>query len=79
MKPVSFTATLEPRPRGGIAISLPFDPDAAWGEKDLHYVAGTIGGHGFRGSFAVIDGSAVLELGPSWCRDPRVGPGAHAS
>ena len=75
----TFEATLEPRSRGGIAIRLPFDPNGAWGAKDRHYVAGTIGGHSFRGALTVADSDAVLELGPSWCRDPRVGPGAHAS
>ncbi len=72
-------ATLEPRPRGGITISLPLDPDATWGEKDRHYVAGTIGGHRFRGVLSEADDAAILELGPSWCRDPRVGPGARAT
>ena len=79
MNAETFRATLESRPRGGIVIRLPFDPNEAWGEKDRHYVAGTIGSHGFRGALSAIDGVPVLELGPSWCRDPRVGPGVHAS
>jgi hypothetical protein len=41
----TFRATLESRPRGGIVIRLPYDPNAAWGEKDRHDAAGTIGGH----------------------------------
>lgn len=32
MHPERFTATVEARPRGGIAIRRPFDPDAVWGE-----------------------------------------------
>jgi hypothetical protein len=74
---VTFTATLRSRPRGGIAIDLPFDPDSEWGRKDRHYVAGTVGGFAFRGDIAPTGLSSVLELGPSWCRDPRVGPGAR--
>jgi len=38
----SFPATLEPRPDGGVAIAIPFDPVEAWGDKDRHYVAGAI-------------------------------------
>jgi hypothetical protein len=29
-----------------------------------------------RGVVASRDGEPYLELGPAWCRDPRVGPGA---
>ena len=29
-----------------------------------------------RGVVADKDGAPYLELGPAWCRDPRVGPGA---
>ena len=29
-----------------------------------------------RGVVASKDGEPYLELGPAWCRDPRVGPGA---
>jgi hypothetical protein len=54
-------------------VDLPFDPDIEWGQKDRHYVAGTIHGFTYRG---VIDAvPARLQLGPSWCRDPRVRPG----
>ena len=74
--PMSFTATAEPRPRGGIRIRLPFDPADAWGERDRYYLRGTIQGYGMRGSVTPSVHGAALELGPSWCRDPRVGPGA---
>jgi len=73
---MEFTAQAEPRPRGGIMIELPFDPDAEWGTKDRHYVTGTIGGYGMRGVVSSETDRWVLSLGPSWCRDPRVGPGA---
>ena len=73
---MEFTTRAEPRPRGGITIELPFDPDAEWGRKDRHYVAGTIGGYGMRGVLSSEADRWVLSLGPAWCRDPRVGPGA---
>jgi hypothetical protein len=72
----TFTATAEARPRGGIAIRLPVDPAEFWGERDRYYVAGTIERYAMRGVVASRDGEPYLELGPAWCRDPRVGPGA---
>jgi len=73
-RPISFKAHTEPRPSGGITIALPFDPDREWSAKDRHYVAGTIGGYRMRGVLSLADGRWVISLGPSWCRDPRVGP-----
>jgi hypothetical protein len=75
----TFRATLEPRPQGGIEVRLPFDANDAWGEKDRHYVAGTIGGFRFRGALTAVEDGFRLHLGPAWCRDPRVGPGTEAS
>jgi hypothetical protein len=74
----TFTTTLEPRPRGGIVVALPFDPAEAWGVRDRYHVAGTIGGHSVRGEVEAVDGRPVMTLGPSWCRDPRVGGGTIA-
>ena len=71
----SFTATAEPRPRGGISIRLPFALSDAWGERDRYYVTGVIEGYPMRGTIVAAE-EPVLELGPSWCRDPRVGAGA---
>ncbi len=72
----AFTATAEARPQGGIAIRLPLDPAEIWGERDRYYVTGTIERYAMRGVVADRDGEPYLELGPAWCRDPRVGPGA---
>jgi hypothetical protein len=30
-------------------IPIPFDPEAAWGERERYYVSGSIGEHRFRG------------------------------
>jgi hypothetical protein len=72
--PQHFRSSVESRPRGGIRISLPFDPDKVWGALDDYHVRGTIGGQPFRGSLITGDVS-VLELGPSWCRTPGFGVG----
>jgi hypothetical protein len=71
----SFTVTAEGRPRVGITIALPVDPDEYWVPKERHHVAGTIGGHGMRGIVTRDRDRWILPLGPSWCRDPRVGRG----
>jgi hypothetical protein len=70
----TFSAIVDGRPRGGISIKLPFDPNAEWGPKDRHDVRGTIDGHTVRGPLHAVDGQYVLEMGPAWCRDPRVAP-----
>lgn len=71
-----FRATLEPRPRGGVVVALPFDPAEAWRARDRWYVAGTIGGQPMRGVVTMDDGRATIALGPAWCRDPRVAAGS---
>ena len=70
-----FEALVEPRSNGGISIRIPFDPDEAWGEKDRHYVAGSIHGFRVRGSLVRRDGAPYLELGPAWCRAGIVAAG----
>ncbi|SRR5258706_9910505 len=79
MTELRFTTTLAPRPRGGVLVELPFDPNEAWGEKERHYVTGSIGAHRFRGVLTTTGGRNELQLGPAWCRDPRVGPGARVA
>ncbi len=76
MRTMTFTASARARPRGGIAIALPFDPAEVWGERDRYYLAGTIGSYPMRAVVTPADGEPTLTLGPAWCRDPRVGPGA---
>jgi hypothetical protein len=71
-----FTAIAESRPGGGIAIKLPFDPSAAWGERERYDVTGTISGRKVRGKLRSRAGGHVLELGPAWCRGATVVTGA---
>jgi hypothetical protein len=74
-----FTAVVEARPRGGVAIKLPFDPSTEWGDKDRHDVTGTIAGYKVRGKLTPRDHAYYLELGPSWCRDGSVVAGARVA
>ena len=77
--PIQFTTTAESRSRGGIAIRIPVDPATVWGDRERWYVAGTVGPYRMRGVIEELNGEPYLQLGPSWCRDPRVGPGATLS
>jgi hypothetical protein len=73
---MTFTATAQARPRGGIAIALPFDPAEAWGDRDRYYLAQHDRAHPMRATVTPAGAEPMLKLGPAWCRDPRVGPGA---
>ena len=66
---------VEGRPRGGIAVTLPFDPADAWGDREAYYVHGSLGDQTYRGSLEGEPGSWRLVLGPSWCRAPGFDPG----
>jgi hypothetical protein len=72
---MTFTATAQARPRGGIAIALPFGPAEAWGERDRYYLAGTIEHYPMRATITPTHDEPMLALGPAWCRDSRVGQG----
>jgi len=74
-----FIAIVEPRPRSGIAIKIPFDPNAEWGSKDRHNITGTIGGCRVRGKLVEVEGQHYLHMGPAWCRDNRVAPGMQVT
>ena len=76
---MTFTALIEPRRGGGVRIRLPFDPDEAWGTRERHSIHGTIQERGVRGAITRVDGQPVLDLGPSWCRDPEVAAGTTAT
>ena len=76
---MNFAATIEPRSNGGAAIRVPFDPSAEWGAKERHDVTGTIAGRAVRGTLTVVSGAHFLQLGPAWCRDSHVGPGASVT
>lgn len=69
---MTFTATPRARPRGGISITLPFQPAEVWGDRDRWYLAGTIERYPVRATVVADDGAPEVRLGPAWCRDPRV-------
>ncbi|OLT10413.1 hypothetical protein BJF78_28970 [Pseudonocardia sp. CNS-139] len=43
-----FPATVSVDRQGRTHVPVPFDPDAVWGAKPRHHVAGTVAGCGVR-------------------------------
>jgi hypothetical protein len=75
VEPQRCTATVVTGPRGRVYVPLGFAPDAVWGAKPAHHVAGTVNGMRVRAVVEPLgDGYAIL-LGPAWRRDCGVGPG----
>lgn len=58
-----------------VLLELPFDADEAWGARECHYVAGTVGGFAIRGVLERRGNAFVLPLGPAWRRDSPVEAG----
>jgi len=59
----------------GAHVAIPFDPDAVWGAREKHYVAGSIGGHRFRGCIDPGSKPCIHSIGAAWLRDNDVGDG----
>lgn len=63
-----FAARVAVDRQGRTRVPVPFAPDAVWGAKPRHHVAGTIAGIGVRGVLEAEDGGVVIVLGPAWGR-----------
>jgi hypothetical protein len=70
-----FTATVQARRQGGIAVLMPFEPASVWGERLRYDVTGTVDGRKVRGKLVSRHGGSFFELGPAWCRDNGVHAG----
>jgi len=71
-----FTARVELGRSSGFALTLDFDPVAAWGRRDVYRVNGTIAGAQFRGVITHEGAAWVTTLGPKSQASSRVAPGA---
>jgi hypothetical protein len=58
----SFRAVIAAGPGDSAVITMPFDPDEAWGAKANHPVGGTIGGCRFRARLSRVSSGWVLTL-----------------
>jgi hypothetical protein len=59
-----FRAVIAAGPRNSAVVTMPFDPDEAWGAKADHPVSGTIGGCRIRTRLVPADRGWVLLLTP---------------
>ncbi len=75
----NFSVVVERRRQGGVALKLPFDPAAEWGERERYDVTGDVNGYKVRGKLVLRPGGYYLELGPAWCRDQGLGGGELAT
>jgi hypothetical protein len=67
-KEETFKAIVTEDARSRVLVPLPFDPDAAWGNKRVHRVSGTVNGMPVRAVIEPVeDGSGIL-LGTAWLR-----------
>jgi hypothetical protein len=69
-----FTATVA-QAGSRVFILLPFDPNAAWGQKAKHYITGAVNGCPVRGPLEREGGAYRLPLGAAWRRDSGLAAG----
>jgi len=78
MTPQRFNASVT-RSGTRAIIAIPFDPDAIWGSRQRHYIAGSVNGCGVRGVLEPSGDKFVLSLGPAWRRDNGIDVGAEVT
>ena len=75
MRSQRFHAVIAAGPDDSAVITMPFDPDEAWGAKANHPVSGTIGGCRIRARLVPAGGGWVLILAPNRLRGVGVAVG----
>jgi Bacteriocin-protection, YdeI or OmpD-Associated/Domain of unknown function (DUF1905) len=73
-----FHARISVDPRGHAVITVPFDPDEAWGAKAVHHVNGTVNGCRVRVTLAPGDSGWAFTLNPARMRATRTAAGSDA-
>ena len=51
-----------------VFVPVPFEPDAVWGKKREHHVAGTVDGMRVRAVIEMFGAARGIVLGPAWRR-----------
>jgi hypothetical protein len=69
-----FTTTVE-QSGTKVYITLPFDPNEVWGEKERHHITGSINACRIRGPIEVIGTEFYIALGPAWRRENEIEQG----
>jgi hypothetical protein len=78
MREKRFRVQITADPRGHAVVTVPFDPDEAWGVKAVHHVAGTVNGCRVRVTLAPGDGGWAFTLNPSRMHGMGIAVGAEA-
>jgi Bacteriocin-protection, YdeI or OmpD-Associated/Domain of unknown function (DUF1905) len=79
MRSERFRVQVTADSRGHAVITVPFDPDEAWGTKAVHHVAGTVNGCRVRVTLAPGDGGWAFSLNPSRMLGTGIAVGSEAS
>jgi len=79
MSKQKFRAVITAGGGGRAVITIPFDPDAAWGAKSQHPVGGTINGRCIRGTGSAGPHGWSLIVRPLWMRDSGLAIGDEAT
>jgi len=66
---MTFRAAVETDPKHRVFLPLPFDPDAVWGRKVSHHVAGTVDGVRIRAVVEPLGPGVGIVLPSAWRRD----------
>jgi hypothetical protein len=64
--------------RGHAVVTVPFDPDEAWGAKAVHHVSGTVNGCRVRVTIAPHDSGWAFTLNPARMRGTGAAVGSEA-
>jgi hypothetical protein len=78
MRVKRFRVQVAADPRGHAVVTVPFDPDEAWGAKAVHHVAGTVNGCRVRVTLAPGDSGWAFALNPSRMRGMGIAVGSEA-
>jgi hypothetical protein len=74
-----FSVVVAAAPDGRAVITVPFDPDEAWGAKAAHHVNGTVGGCRVRVTLSPSAGGWAFTLSPSRVLDLGLAPGQEVA
>ena len=77
MRVERFRAQITANSRGHAVITIPFDPDEAWGAKAVHHVSGTVNGCRARVTIAPGDSGWAFTLNPARMRHTGIAAGAE--
>lgn len=76
MTPQTFRTTVQ-QTGNRFFIRVPFDPNEVWGQKERHYIRGTVNGHMIRGPLTPEGTQFIIPLNPSWRRETDIETGTE--